>query len=44
MHNTGNPFGKTHNKDYVEKGLKRMEHYRKWIRLKGNLLANLYEN
>jgi hypothetical protein len=44
MHNTGNPFGKTHNKDYVEKGLKRMEYYRKWIRLKGNLIANLYEN
>ncbi|GIX41530.1 MAG: hypothetical protein KatS3mg129_1263 [Leptospiraceae bacterium] len=43
IHNTGNPFGKTHNRDYVEKGIKRMEYYKKWLRYRGNLLANFYE-
>jgi len=44
IHNTGNPFGKTYNMDYVEKGILRMKYYKKWINFKGNLLANFYEN
>ncbi len=28
IHNTGNPSGKTHNKGYVQKGIKRMEYYK----------------
>ncbi len=43
MHNTGNPFGTPHNKDYIKKGMIRIEYYKKWMRIKGNLIKNLYE-
>lgn len=38
LHNTGNPYGKTHNKDYVEKGIVRMKYYEQWEKYKGNVL------
>ncbi|MFN3604066.1 MAG: hypothetical protein ACK4UJ_05085 [Leptonema sp. (in: bacteria)] len=37
LHNTGNPYGKTHNKDYVQKGIRRMKYYENWIKHNGNL-------
>ncbi|MEQ8353020.1 MAG: hypothetical protein RH862_16145 [Leptospiraceae bacterium] len=37
MHNTGRVDGITSRKDYVEKGLIRMQYYRKWIQQEGSL-------
>ncbi len=37
IHNTGRPTGRTHRHDYVERGLKRMNYYTKWIRRSGSL-------
>lgn len=37
MHNTGHPRGSTSRKDYVEKGLIRMNYYNKWMKNKGQL-------
>ena len=37
MHNTGRVDGTTARKDYVEKGLARMQYYRKWIQQEGSL-------
>lgn len=37
IHNTGRPDGTTARKDYVEKGLARMQYYRKWMDQKGSL-------
>lgn len=38
IHNTGRADGTTARKDYVEKGLRRMEYYRKWMDKEGSLL------
>ncbi len=37
IHNSGRPTGKTFNKNYAEKGIKRMKLYEKWIKKKGKL-------
>lgn len=35
IHNTGRPDGSTHREDYVERGMVRMEYYRKWAKSEG---------
>lgn len=42
IHNTGKPDGNPHNKDYVEKGLKRMAYYKKWMEFQGNLVSAFF--
>lgn len=44
IHNTGKPDGITHNKSYAEKGIKRMQYYRKWMHYKGNILRAFLES
>ncbi|MCB1164987.1 MAG: hypothetical protein KDK37_04590 [Leptospiraceae bacterium] len=38
IHNTGRADGTTSRKDYVERGLKRMEYYHKWMEKQGSVL------
>lgn len=44
LHNTGNPYGKTHNKDYVQKGILRMKYYENWEKYKGNLIKKFFDS
>ena len=37
IHNTGRPHGKTYHKYYVEKGLRRMNYYKKWVQKEGRI-------
>ena len=38
IHNTGRPNGRTYHRNYVQKGLERMEYYERWALRKGKLL------
>ncbi len=35
IHNTGRPNGRTYHKNYVQKGLRRIDYYNKWKKRKG---------
>jgi hypothetical protein len=43
IHNTGRPSGKTTRADYVERGLARMQYYRRWIETGGDPLKQFFE-
>ncbi len=37
IHNTGRPDGRTGRRDYVERGIVRMEYYREWMQREGRM-------